>query len=70
MRSKDQWQEIAKKYKSSRKPVIQLDDNNNEIKRFNTVKDAANEMGVSITAISCCCRGKTLHAAGYKWKFL
>lgn len=69
-RTKEQWQEIASKYTSSRKPVVQLSDDGKEIARFNTMRIAADKMGVSVSAISNCCRGKTCHAAGFKWKIL
>lgn len=69
-RTKEQWQEIASKYTSSRKPVAQLSDDGREIARFNTMRKAADKMGVSVSAISHCCRGKTCHAAGFKWKIL
>jgi hypothetical protein len=49
---------------------VQYDDNGNEIARFNTVTEAAKAMNVTVTCICNCCRGKTIHAAGYKWKFL
>ena len=70
MRTKEQWQDIAQKYKTSRRLVAQIDASNTEIARFPTLTDAANVVGVSITAISNCCKGKTKHAAGYKWKFI
>ena len=69
-RTKEQWNEIAKKYKSSRRPVAQYDDNGNEIGRYNTATSAANKYGISTTAICNCCNGKSHHAAGYIWKFL
>ena len=67
-RTKEQWAEILKQNKSSYRPVVQLNDNDEEIARFNTTKEAAIAMNVSISAISCCVRGKTKHAAGYKWR--
>lgn len=70
VRTKEQWTEIAKKYKSSRRPVAQYDDNGNEIGRYNTATSAANKYGISLTAICNCCNGKSHHAAGYIWKFL
>ena len=69
-RTKEQWLQIAKTYKSSRKPVAQYDDNGNEIARFKTATEASDKYGVSVTAIANCCRGKTQHSAGYKWKYL
>jgi hypothetical protein len=69
-RTKEQWQAIAKKYKSSRKPVAQYDEQGNEIARFKTAQEASEKFGVSVTAIANCCHGKTQHSAGYKWKYL
>ena len=69
-RTKEQWAEILKKHKSSLHPIVQMDDEGNEIKRFNTTAEAAKVMGVSVTAISNCANGKTQHSAGYKWRYL
>lgn len=69
-RTKEQWQEIARKYKSSRKPVAQLSEEGAEIARYNTMRLAADAMGVTVSAISRCCVGKSSHAAGFKWKIL
>ena len=69
-RTKEQWSEILKKHKSSLRPIVQMDDEGNEIKRFNTTSEAAKAMGVSVTAICNCARGKTKHSAGYKWRYL
>ena len=59
---------ILKHNKSSYRAVAQLNDNDEEIARFNTTKEAATAMNVSISAISSCVRGRTKHAAGYKWR--
>lgn len=69
-RSKDQWRDIIKRYKSSRRPTAQLDENGKEIARFPTATAAAKFFGVRVTAISRCCLGISKHAAGYKWKYL
>ena len=69
-RTKEQWQKIARKYKSSRKPVAQLSEEGEEIARYNTMSLAADAMGVTVSAISRCCIGKSSHAAGFKWKIL
>jgi len=69
-KTKEQWKEILKKNKSSIKPVAQLDDYGHEIKRYNSTKEASIAMKVSISAISACIRGKSKHAAGYKWRHL
>lgn len=69
-RTKEQWAEILKNNKSSLHPIVQMNDEGNEIKRFNTTAEAAKAMGVSVTAISNCANGKTQHSAGYKWRYL
>lgn len=69
-KTKEQWKEILEKNKSSYKPVAQLDDYGHEIKRYNTTTEASIAMNVSVSAISACIRGKSKHAAGYKWKHL
>jgi len=69
-RTKEQWAEIIKSNKSSRKPIAQLDDDGFEIARFPTATAAAKFMGVTVKAISRCCLGKSQKAAGYKWKYI
>ena len=68
--TKEYWNKVTKENKSSKKRVAQYDDDGNEIARYNTITEAANTMGISIKAISRCCIGKSIHAAGYIWKFL
>ena len=69
-RTKEQWAEIIKNNKSSRKPIAQLDDDGFEIARFPTATAAAKFMGITVTSISKCCLGKSQKAAGYKWKYI
>lgn len=68
-KTKEEWQHIIKTFKARDKQVVQLDDNGTEIARYNTMSEAADRMGVSITAISACCRGKTIHVRGYRWSY-
>ena len=68
--TKEYWNKVTKENKCSIRRVAQYDDNGNEIARFNSVTKAAKAMDVTVTCISNCCRGKTIHAAGYKWRFL
>jgi len=68
--TKEYWNKVTKENKGSIRRVAQYDDNGNEITRFNTVTEAAKAMNVTVTCISNCCRGKTIHAAGYRWKFV
>lgn len=69
-RTKEQWQDIARKHKSSRKPVAQYDEQWNEIARFTTATEASKMFGVTVSAICYCCNGKTKRSAGYRWKYL
>lgn len=66
---KTYWDEIKKKYKSSRSRVYQCNENWDIIATFETMTSAAKAMNVSIAAISRCCLGKSMHCAGYRWKF-
>lgn len=68
--TKEYWNKVTKENKGWTRRVAQCDDNGNEIARFNTVTGAAKAMNVTVQCISNCCRGKTIHAAGYRWRFL
>jgi hypothetical protein len=68
--TKEYWNKVTKENKGRIRRVVQYDDNDNETARFDTVTEAAKAMNVTITCISNCCKGKSIHAAGYKWRFL
>jgi len=51
------------------KKILQLDDNNNVIKEYPSIKEAGRQMNISYQAISDCLNGKQNHSAGYKWKY-
>lgn len=68
-KKKEEWQRIIKTFKVRYKQVVQFDDNGKEIARYKTLTEAAEKIGVSATAISACCRGKTIHAKGYRWAY-
>lgn len=68
-KTKEEWQTVINTYQTSRKAVLQCDESGNIIHRYGTVTEAAQAMGVSITCISNCCKGKTIHAKGYRWRF-
>lgn len=70
LHTKEYWNKVTKENKGRTRRVAQYDDNDNEIARFNTVTEAAKAMNVTISCISNCCRGKSIHASGYKWRFL
>ena len=69
-RTKEQWQNILKDHKSSRRRIAQCSDDGTEIARYNTMQKAADKFGVSVSAISLCCRGKQAACAGYRWKYI
>lgn len=54
------------------KIVIQIDKETNEpIKEWQSVTEAAKQLGICLNNISACCRGVNRHksAGGYKWKY-
>lgn len=51
------------------KKVIQYDLSGNLIKQYDCAKDAADEIGVSPSAITTCCRGIHKSSKGYIWKY-
>lgn len=66
--------------KSNSKPVVQFDKEGEIVARYNSVKEAAIENGISISNISNCCVERTFtdkkgrkhtvrSAGGYIWKY-
>jgi len=51
------------------RPVIQLSKTGKEIKRFDSIRQAAYKTGGNPTSISSCCIGKEKTARGSKWKY-
>jgi group I intron endonuclease len=51
------------------KSILQYDINNNFIKEWDCIKDAAEFCGVSKTSVISCLKGRTHKSAGYKWKY-
>ena len=71
---KDLFSRMGKKaalLKMRWRPVIQLDVNGNEIKRYDSIKLAASSLGFlgSRFNIGDVCRGERPLALGYKWKY-
>lgn len=50
------------------KKVIQLDLNDNILNEFESMVQAEQETGVSISNISSCCAGRRKSSGGYKWR--
>lgn len=64
--------ETAERLKSiaKRVPVAQFDKNQNMIRVFNSVKEAADYVGANPQNISAVCRGKQKSCKGYFWRYL
>ena len=60
---------ILKRNETHKKEILMLDIENNELKRFRSITDAADFLGGSICRISKCLRGKAETAYGYRWKY-
>lgn len=54
--------------KTKGKAVLQMDDDGNIIKEFETIADAAREIGIDNKCISDATKGKQKHAGGYRWE--
>lgn len=59
--------ERVNKFKIRR--VIQFDKNMNEIKRWDSLKEAAKFINRAQQNISRCCRGRCESCGGYKWRY-
>lgn len=56
--------------KPKTKSVIQYDENWNELRKFNSIKEASEYLNISASNISSICNKKSnLKAAGYHWRF-
>lgn len=52
------------------KAVIQMNDDGMVLNEFQSIKEAAKCIGAkTFGGISAACKGKTLHAYGYRWKW-
>lgn len=51
------------------KSVLQMDDDGNILKEYETIADAAREIGVDSKCITDAAKGKQKHAGGYRWKY-
>lgn len=60
---------IKEKIVLLKKEVIQYDMELNEINNFNSIKDASKNTGIFEGGIIKCCKGKSITAGGYIWKY-
>ena len=51
------------------KKIYQLNEKNEIINEFPSIKEASRQLKISHQAISDCLRGMQKHSAGYKWKY-
>lgn len=49
--------------------IIQYDLDMNELKRWNSIKEAANEYNAKSSNIVKCCKGERNHCCGFKWRY-
>jgi hypothetical protein len=54
----------------SLKPVVMLDVNGIELKRFASLGDASRETGFGISSIIRVCKGRQKTSMGYKWRYI
>jgi hypothetical protein len=63
---------FTQKIQKTCKPIIQMDLNNKEIDRFDSVRQAARDTGISKSTIIRAAKGEKLRyntACGFKWKY-
>ena len=54
---------------SKAKSIIQMDLDGKFIKEWECMSDVQNELGIAVSNISACCKGKYKQTNGYKWKY-
>lgn len=57
------------KYGNRAVKIIQLDLNNKEIKKYNSIMEAEKQTNISHTAISNCLKNLSKTSGGFKWKY-
>lgn len=67
--TKEKQSKIKIGNKHASKTILQLNENGNVLQEYESITQAAKAIGVSISAISGCLRGRLNSAAGYIWKY-
>jgi len=62
-------EEIIKLGQPRKRKLIQYDLKGGLIKEWPSMREAATSLGLSISTICNCCRGKTKTSGGFKWKY-
>lgn len=60
---------LERRRKSQMKPIVQMDLDGNEIKKFNSLNEAKDELKCNNHALSDALRGKRKTWCGFKWKY-
>ena len=60
--------EATEKTKRTGRPIVQMNENMEVIKRYDSISQASKETGVSAQSIRDVLKGKQKHAGGYIWK--
>lgn len=60
---------LNKLHEQSKKPIYQLNLDDEIIKEFNSAVDAADELNINVGGIRHCLKGRNKTAGGYKWKY-
>ena len=69
--TKNKLSEINKgRISQNKQPIYQIDLDNNIIKKWDCVTDAAKTLNLSPSLICSVCRGKRKSTGGFKWKYL
>lgn len=63
------YKNIHLRRKKTNRKIIQYDLDMNELKRWESITEAANYYDIETSNISACCTGKRNHCAGFKWRY-
>lgn len=55
--------------KANKRAVVQVDEEGNEIKWFESISDASKQQGISSANLIHCLKGRRKTCAGYQWKY-
>lgn len=58
-----------KEIEAHKKPVFQLDKNENILKAWSSITEASRELNIKDSHISACCKGKRITCGGFKWRY-
>ena len=63
------YKNIHLRRKKTNRRIIQYDLDMHELKRWDSIIEAAKFYNIETTNISSCCTGKRNHCAGFKWRY-